>query len=612
LALVYQVGYFTDSAGKMINLTVSPDYKSIIIKFPYDAAIVEKVKEELTPRPIYNTIKLQTAEVKKFSHWQIEADADSRARLEAIRSDPAYSIADSVWALFDVAAELRAANYALSMARASDFEAQRLGGVLRDFQRAGADYIARNSGGVLMADEMGLGKTIQALAAVESRERFPLLIVSPAVVKYNWYHESVKWLGHRSINVMDGSSPMEYNEITIINYDLLEKRFDDLDSVVWHTIIFDESHYLKNYKAARTKAATQLAAHAGSRILLSGTPILNRPQELISQLIVMDKIHLFGGFWPFVNRYCKAKKTRFGWDFSGAANLEELNKKLRESCMIRREKREVLSELPEKTRADLWVNINNRPEYTKAESDLIEYLKTDAIIKAAAMAEINEKTQNEFERLILAGATNPAATLESQEFRRALIVEYREGVAQKAARAETLVKIGVLKQIAARGKIDAARAWIRNFFENGKTKLIVFAWHKFIIDELTNEFKCNSITGETSAEDKNNFVHDFQNGAAKMLVCNIQAGGVGITLTAADSSLFLELGWNPGLMDQAEDRIHRIGQEAAAVTIYRMLAESTIDRGVLEMIEAKRGDIENAIDGFEYVRQWLLNREVMK
>jgi len=593
----------------MINLTVSPDYKSIIIKFPYDAAIVEKVKNDLAPRPIYNTIKLETAEIKKFSHWQLELDADSRARLEAIRSDPAYQIEESVWALFDVAAELRAKNYALSMARESDFEPQRLGGILRDFQRAGADYIARNSGGVLMADEMGLGKTIQALAAVESRERFPLLIVCPAVVKYNWYHESVKWLGHRSINVMDGSSPMEYREITIINYDLLEKRLADLDSVEWHTIIFDESHYLKNYKAARTKAATQLASHAGSRILLSGTPILNRPQELISQLIIMDKIHIFGGFWPFVNRYCAAKQTRHGWDLSGAANLEELNRKLRESCMIRREKKEVLSELPAKTRADLWVNINNRPEYLKAESDLIAYLKTDAIVKAAAMAEINEKTQTEFEKLILTGATNPAATLESQEFRRGLIAEYREGVAQKAARAETLVKIGVLKQIAARGKIDAAKAWIKNYFENGKSKLVVFAWHKFIIDELSNEFKCATITGETSAEEKTRAVAGFQNDpAVKMLVCNIQAGGVGITLTAADSSLFLELGWNPGLMDQAEDRIHRMGQKAEAVTIYRMLAESTIDRGVLEMIEAKRGDIENAIDGFEYVKEWLLKR----
>lgn len=130
---------------------------------------------------------------------------------------------------------------------------------------------------------------------------------------------------------------------------------------------------------------------------------------------------------------------------------------------------------------------------------------------------------------------------------------------------------------------------------------------------MADEFKCATITGETSAEQKTQAVAAFQNDpAVKMLVCNIQAGGVGITLTAADSSLFLELGWNPGLMDQAEDRIHRIGQEADAVTIYRMLAESTIDRGVLEMIEAKRGDIENAIDGFEYVRQWLLNREAMK
>ena len=277
--------------------------------------------------------------------------------------------------------------------------------------------------------------------------------------------------------------------------------------------------------------------------------------------------------------------------------------------MIRREKREVLAELPEKTRADLWVNINNRPEYTKAENDLIEYLRTDAIVKADAMRDIDELSQAMFERRILEGKTHAQATEESQEFRRGLIAEYRETAAQKAARAETLVKIGVLKQIAARGKIDAAKAWIKNFFENGKTKLVIFAWHKFIIDELSNEFNCATITGETSAEEKAQAVFEFQNDpAVKMLVCNIQAGGVGITLTAADSSLFLELGWNPGLMDQAEDRIHRIGQEAEAVTIYRMLAESTIDRGALEMIEAKRGDIENAIDGFEYVKEWLLKR----
>mgnify|MGYP002363310995 CR=1 FL=1 len=163
--------------------------------------------------------------------------------------------------------------------------------------------------------------------------------------------------------------------------------------------------------------------------------------------------------------------------------------------------------------------------------------------------------------------------------------------------------------MAARGKISAATAWILDYFENTDSKLVVFAWGSQVIRDICETFQCESITGETSAEDRQRIVDSFQNDpAVKMIVCNIQAGGVGITLTAADTSLFLEQGWNPGTMEQAEDRIHRIGQKNT-VKIYYMLAEGTIDRGTWELIESKRRVVDAAADGFTQLRDWMIARK---
>ena len=198
----------------------------------------------------------------------------------------------------------------------------------------------------------------------------------------------------------------------------------------------------------------------------------------------------------------------------------------------------------------------------------------------------------------------------SEEENKKAIADYRMDKAQKAKRAEAIVKMNVLSQMAAAGKLAAARAWINNYFEeNPNKKLVVFAWHKFIIEELQKEYKCSVITGEVESEDRAEYVKEFQeNPDVKIIVCNIQAGGVGITLTAADSSLFLEQGWNPGTMEQAEDRIHRIGQ-TNPVTIYYMLADETIDRGKWKMIEEKRLNVKDGVDGFEKMREWFLNKE---
>ncbi len=462
---------------------------------------------------------------------------------------------------------------------------------IKDYQRAGVWYISRNARGVLVGDEMGLGKTLTSLAAVEYMKDSPVLIVCPAVVKYNWRNELMKWLPNRSHYVFAGRLDHFREDLNyyIINYDLLEKYWKEINSIKFKAIICDESHYLKNHKAARTIRVQEIVKNIPHKILMSGTPMLNRPQEIISQLQIIDRLNEFGGFWRFANYYCQAQKTRFGWDMSGAANMEELNQELRRRCYVRREKKSVLLDLPEKTRVDFWVKADNMPEYKKAESDLIEFLKESARLESEFLESI---------------AGNSA------EEQKELIADYRMDKAQKAKRAEAIVKMNVLSQLAAAGKLKTAQTWINNYFEeNPNKKLVVFAWHKHIIESLQSVYKCNVITGEVDSEDRAEYVRDFQkNEETKIIICNIHAGGVGITLTAADTSLFLEQGWNPGTMEQAEDRIHRIGQESP-VTIYYLLALETIDRGKWQIIEEKRLAIKEGVDGFVKMREWFLKKE---
>jgi len=566
-----------------IKLTYAPAINAIVLTFPYDPELTQKAKD-IGGRAVYKD--------KKFIRWQIEFTPEAESLILDHKDDPAYEIAESVYFAFETAREIKAKNYELSISDSADIKVNAfLDPVLKGYQKAGVEYICNNSSGVLLADEMGLGKTLQALASIERMSYYPALILCPAVVKYNWLRECEKWLTHRRAALVEsykddvkGTGPAE---IYIINYDILQKYWGLLDSGIWQVLICDESHFLKNHKADRTIRVQKLAEGIPHKILMTGTPVLNRPKELLSQLMILGKLDSIGGFWHFVETYCQKKDTNFGMDINGAANLEDLNKRMRESCYVRREKKEVLKELPPKNRIPQWVKIDNGPEYEEAESDVIEYLKENARVEAEFIESIKDRPEAE---------------------QASLIAEYRESVARRAARAEAIVKINVLKQIVARGKLKAAQAWIKNYFEESDSKLVIFAWHTETIAALCKEFECESITGDTSPEDRDRIVHDFQNKKdCKMLVCNIQAGGVGITLTAANTSLFLELGWNPGTMDQAEDRIHRMGQMDSA-TIFYMLGEGTIDRENWEMIEYKRRVVGDASDGFIQVREWMINR----
>jgi len=197
---------------------------------------------------------------------------------------------------------------------------------------------------------------------------------------------------------------------------------------------------VKNYKAKRTKLVKEVSQKIPHRLLLTGTPILNRPKELWTQLNIIEP-RTWNNFFSFGLRYCDGQKTRYGWDFNGSSNIEELHDRLK-TIMIRRTKSEVLTELPPKQYSCIEIEITNRKTYDKAEEDFIEYIR-----------EIKGDEE-----------------------------------AMRKARALILTKIEELKQLSAIGKMKQVKEWINNFLETGE-KLVLFAHHKDIIEILYQEYK---------------------------------------------------------------------------------------------------------------------------
>jgi SWI/SNF-related matrix-associated actin-dependent regulator 1 of chromatin subfamily A len=426
------------------------------------------------------------------------------------------------------------------------------------FQEKGVAFIEARKGKALIADEMGLGKTAQALAWLGLHpEKRPVIIVVPASLKLNWEREAHMWLPNPKVQIISGTKTGGLairGEIIIINYDILDAWLGKLQACKARVLILDECHYIKSNKARRTKVIKALAKGIPHIICLSGTPIVNRPIEMYNALKLVGPT-VIPPFWTFVQRYCGAKHNGFGWNFNGASNTEELHKKLTNSIMIRRRKADVLQDLPPKIRSVVPMEMipKFQKEYNKAEADFIGWVRK---------------------------SMGPEA-------------------AHRASNAEALAKIEALKQIAIRGKLDQAIAWIKNFLEvDGK--LVVFVIHRATVNALMQEFRgiAVKIDGSVPQTERQQAVDAFQeNKEIRLFVGNIKAAGLGITLTAASSVVFLELGWSPGEHDQAEDRIHRIGQKAQSIQAHYLLAAGTIEERIARIIDGKRRVLDQILDG---------------
>ncbi len=495
------------------------------------------------------------------------ATQHEHARTPAIRADPfcvgeldRFLAAHEVWVAPEALALLqevreqhaRAAGLvALSAATDAPLHVPGLGGELKPFQRAGVRYLLSQRRAFL-ADEQGLGKTIEALATLEKDGAYPAVIVCPASLKLNWLRELEHWLPGRSAQVLVGTgagAAVAATDVTIVNYDIVPARLDALRALEPRALVLDESHYCKNALAKRTQAVQRLSEvvpRDGLILALTGTPVMNRPAELIAQLRILGRLGDFGS------------GMQFGKRFNGPDAHLRLHWHLRARCFARRLKADVLPQLPAKTRAVVPVELDNEAEYRLAERDVVAWLQSQPL----DLRELDAKV---------------AAAL----------------------RAERLVRLNALKLLAARGKLHAARTWIHDFCSSGE-RLVVFAHHREIQHAVLEHFpKALHLLGQDSPTARDTALRAFQapDGAEnQLIVCSIEVAGQGLTLTRSSNVVFLELDWTPAKHDQAEDRCHRIGQRDAVNASY-LLAAGTIDETISTLLERKRAVIGAVTDG---------------
>lgn len=409
---------------------------------------------------------------------------------------------------------------------------------------------------LLIGDEPGLGKTLQSIGIVDTAGAYPCLVICPSSLKINWQREFEKFTDKKAL-VLDNASRTSWPyllgmgmfHVAIVNYESLRKFFVwdikggsksftlkdvvfNRDVNIFRSVIMDESHRLKDPTAQQTMFTRGIVEGKEWRILLSGTPVVNHAQDLVAQLAIMGRLLSdFGG------------RGKFLADYGENENLAELSAKLYDSCMIRREKAKVLTQLPDKQRTDLHVEISNRDEYDLAAADLAAYLR-----------EYTECTDREIRRKM---------------------------------RMEALVKFMTLRSLASKGKVKQAADFIRNFLANGKP-LIVFCSLKEIVKALQKQFPdAVRVTGDDSLAEKQAAVDAFQSGEASLIICSIKAAGVGLTLTASSDVAFVEFPWTYADCCQCEDRAHRIGQKNN-VNCYYLIGRGTIDPVLYNIIHRKR------------------------
>lgn len=425
---------------------------------------------------------------------------------------------------------------------------------------------------VIIGDKMGLGKTCQAIASAVALNAFPCLIICPSSLKINWQREWHQWTNKNACILNNANQNIWHlfaegkslfgesikNDIFIVNYESLKKFFVQdivakpgeivkLKNIIFteqiklfKSVIIDESHRVKEPSALQSKLTKGLTTGKEIIFAITGTPVVNKAKDLASQLAIINQIDQFGGYTKFVAEY--------GYN----DNMEELNYKLNQSCFYSRNKKDVLKELPDKYRTVVPCEITTQKEYDDALTDLASYLK---------------------------------------EYRQSTDEQIR-----KSMKGEVMVRIGILKNISARGKLNDACDYIKDIIESGE-KIVVFIHQKEVAGMLKMFFpRAVTVVGDDDMTVRQRNIDNFQSDPEiQIIICSIQAAGVGITLTASSIVAFIELPWHAAHTDQCEDRCHRIGQKNAVQCVY-FLGKGTIDEDIYQIIQDKR-EISNRVTG---------------
>ena len=438
-------------------------------------------------------------------------------------------------------------------------------------------YYAVNHGNHINGSSVGTGKSLCSVLYAEMLDLFPCMVVCPASVKSGWLREWKETNPDRRVSIISTSSPPEDFEadVIVINYDILGKRvtkengktsleirLDGMKKKSFSLVIADEIHFLKNRKSIRSKSFKKLAHKVPSVIGLTGTLIMNRPAELLNILMLIERIKEIAPddqyHHYFFERYCNMKETNFGMDISGASNIKELNRLLKECCYFQVSKRDALKELPPISENVVECEITNKRAYKKADSDLLQFI------------EDKFKDQEKVD---------------------------------KAARAEFLVKLSTLKQLSLEGKIKAIKKWVEEWLEaNEEEKLLVFASQSAILTKIAEEFKEGLlITGSATTKKRDEILQKFTLEKNKrVLFANIGCLGTGVDglQKVCSNMAILELPPRPSDLVQVIGRLERSGQENP-VTIQYLLSPETIDQDLWEMLKGKKDVTDMLNKGFQ-------------
>ena len=432
-------------------------------------------------------------------------------------------------------------------------------------------------------EALGFGIEKVNIMYAETTNSFPCLVIVPASVKYNWFEKWLEITGEkRNVAVIESKETKKHKndwnaDVVVINYDIIGKKqgrgtamkFQELTETEWKMVVFDEAHFLKNKTSQRAQAAkriTQISDDIKIQ-LLTGTATMSKPVELWN-LLKLCKVEeeIAVDWYQFVRRYCGGYKGKFGWVTDGATNTLELNKKLRETCYIRREKREVLTEMPDVTKQVIQMAITNMKAITAANTNFIQYI-------------IDTKG---------------------------------EEAAEAAMEAEHLVALGTMRKLAIEGKAKAIELYLNDWKESGK-KLVVFGIHKELLIHIAEKFKCPLIAGGVSSKQKQEIVKDWIKSDDIFLFANMESAGTGVDglQLVCSNMLIIELPWRPSDLTQVIGRLDRSGQEEP-VTVTFALSDETIDSEMFEMLADKELVTEAVNKGIDVKRNGSGMRAVMK
>ncbi len=437
---------------------------------------------------------------------------------------------------------------------------------LRPYQKEGFQWLHRCADwgvGACLADDMGLGKTIQALAFLTDRAKLgPALVVAPASVCRNWRAETVRFApklnpilfgeGDRAVTIKKAKK----GDLVIVTYDLMAREEKLFTEKEWATIVLDEAQAIKNRTTRRSKTAMKLKGDF--KMTMTGTPLENHLGELWNQFQFINP-GLLGTIDDFTKRFALPIE-KYKDD-----NRRDQLRRLVQPFILRRHKSEVLKELPEKTEITLSVNL------TPDERAFYEALRRNAIEKLVA----EEKDSQ-------AGQQHLRILAEIMRLRRAAC---HPTLADPNARFSSSAKLELFGEI------------VGELLENGHKALVFsqFVDHLKILENYLKKKKVayQYLDGSTPLKKREQRINAFQAGEGDIFLISLKAGGTGLNLTAADFVIHTDPWWNPAVEDQATDRAHRIGQERP-VTVYRLVAENTIEEKILEL-HAKKRDLADSL-----------------